>query len=275
MEKIKRVLEHVAGLYGLSFIWKHVGVNTHSCGFDEEHTLHVNSFCLQVKNNPEYLSSCVDNDNRLLVREAERTGRIFIHQCHAGVSELVVPFFKNKHCEEVLIMGIFRTGRERCRMPALQKEFRKLPLITEKNLKWLESLLADLAEILHERRIAVDLANLARKIKDERIVAAAHTIDNKFYNPLTVEALARASCLSKSHFIHLFKRETGLHFRDYLKKRRMEEARKLLISTSYPLADIMELCGFRDQSRFGKFFKQETGHTPLAFRKQFSRPGSA
>ncbi|MFA6715461.1 MAG: helix-turn-helix domain-containing protein [Victivallaceae bacterium] len=275
MEKIKKVLEHLAESYGLFFIWKQVGSQGDSCGFDEEHTLHLNSFCMRVKAEPERLHACIRNDNQLLVEKAERVGGIFVHRCHAGVSELVVPFFKNGHCGEVLILGIFRTGRERCHIPGLKKEFRKLPLLTAKKLKRLMSLLADLAEILRERRITLDLADLARRIRDERIVAAVHMIDNKFCEPLKIESLAQTSCLSKSRFIYLFKQETGVNFREYLKKRRLKEAEKLLMNTSGPVVEIMERCGFHDQSRFSKFFREETGYTPLAFRKLFAHEGNA
>ena len=64
----------------------------------------------------------------------------------------------------------------------------------------------------------------------------------------------------------LFKHVTGLTFRDYLNKVRVEDAKRLLISTDYQIMEIAVACGFNDQSYFTKVFKKYTGLSPRNFR---------
>lgn len=55
--------------------------------------------------------------------------------------------------------------------------------------------------------------------------------------------------------------------RAYLKKTSMEEAKRLLVYTDFPIADIaFELC-FSTVSYFIRSFRQHTGKTPLLYRK--------
>lgn len=38
--------------------------------------------------------------------------------------------------------------------------------------------------------------------------------------------------------------------------------------TDYLISDIAEKLNFQETTHFSKFFKRETGHTPIEFRKQ-------
>jgi AraC family transcriptional regulator, transcriptional activator of pobA len=48
----------------------------------------------------------------------------------------------------------------------------------------------------------------------------------------------------------------------------MTEARRLLQSSEQPVAEIAWKLGFDDSSYFIRLFRNETGVSPLAFRKQ-------
>ena len=47
---------------------------------------------------------------------------------------------------------------------------------------------------------------------------------------------------------------------------RVEEAKRLLTATDYPLSQIAVSVGFSDQSYFSKVFKQITGISPNRYR---------
>ena len=59
----------------------------------------------------------------------------------------------------------------------------------------------------------------------------------------------------------------NLSFGEYIRKLRIDKARQLLGTTAYPLAEIAYLTGFSDQSHFTRIFKQHTGQSPAAYRK--------
>jgi transcriptional regulator GlxA family with amidase domain len=69
--------------------------------------------------------------------------------------------------------------------------------------------------------------------------------------------------------IHL-SREFRKHYQstigEFIRKRRIEHACKLLTTSSTALSEIALACGFSDQSHFCAMFKGHTGLTPAKFR---------
>ena len=63
--------------------------------------------------------------------------------------------------------------------------------------------------------------------------------------------------------------EIGVNFLTYLTNIRMEQARKLLLSTSLPIAEVSEQCGYSDCRVFTKAFKKAEGVTPSQYRRDF------
>ncbi len=59
---------------------------------------------------------------------------------------------------------------------------------------------------------------------------------------------------------------TGKSLHRYLMEYRLKNAIDMLQFTAMSISQIAEKCGFSDISRFSKFFKSETGHTPSSFR---------
>ncbi|WP_256592999.1 helix-turn-helix transcriptional regulator, partial [Pseudomonas sp. 2822-15] len=68
--------------------------------------------------------------------------------------------------------------------------------------------------------------------------------------------------LNASYFSVLFKEQTGLTFSEYLTRRRMQVAKKLLFSTDLPIGVIAEKVGYQTAKYFIKLFKELEGHTP-------------
>jgi AraC-like DNA-binding protein len=54
---------------------------------------------------------------------------------------------------------------------------------------------------------------------------------------------------------------------EYVRKLRVEKARKELLTTDKPLSTIAFDAGFSDQAHFSRVFKELTGLTPGAFRR--------
>ena len=103
-----------------------------------------------------------------------------------------------------------------------------------------------------------------KKIEFKKIL---EHVDHNFYDKISAEDIAEISGLSQSRALHLFKEETGLSLRDYVKKRRIEYSKYLLEKTNKDIADISIECGFFDQSHFSKQFKSLEKLTPMQYRK--------
>ena len=86
----------------------------------------------------------------------------------------------------------------------------------------------------------------------------------------TLEQLAKDYHISPSSLSHKFKRITGFSVFEYLYMSRMALAKYYLARTDMSIGEIVEECGFCDNSNFSRSFKERTGMTPSAFRKSYA-----
>ena len=85
---------------------------------------------------------------------------------------------------------------------------------------------------------------------------------------LSVEDMAALCNMNCFHFIRTFKRAFNTSPYNYLTQIRLSNARRLLIETRLPVAEVGRRCGFRSPSRFSAVFQSEDGQTPSRFRKE-------
>jgi AraC-like DNA-binding protein len=83
--------------------------------------------------------------------------------------------------------------------------------------------------------------------------------------PLT--QLARGCGLSTSHFSRAFKDTTGMPPHQWLLRRRIENAMRLLRNQQLALPEVALACGFSDQSHFTRVFTKLSGTSPGAWRR--------
>ena len=79
--------------------------------------------------------------------------------------------------------------------------------------------------------------------------------------------LAARAALSPYHFARAFKRSAGMTPRAFVEHRRIERAKRMLVSSKEPIAAIAVDTGFVTQSRLTTAFRRQTGFTPAAFRR--------
>lgn len=84
---------------------------------------------------------------------------------------------------------------------------------------------------------------------------------------LSLKTLAAQCYISPSYLSNVFKQETGQTLTDYISRRRMERAARLLLTTNARVAIVAEEVGILDVNYFTKMFKSATGQTPTAYRR--------
>ncbi|MCV2401965.1 helix-turn-helix domain-containing protein [Marinomonas sp. C2222] len=82
----------------------------------------------------------------------------------------------------------------------------------------------------------------------------------------TIEDLANKANCSPRHLVRLFKENTGITTREYLYKLRLSLAMQLLQSSSLPIEDIAEQCGFNDPRQFRRIWARQYTAPPSAYR---------
>ncbi len=85
--------------------------------------------------------------------------------------------------------------------------------------------------------------------------------------PLTIEDIASRVHLAPQYVCSLFKKETGSTIIQYVINRRIDLAKRLLVTSDDPIYVIAEHCGFSDYNYFSHTFKKVTGVSAVSFRK--------
>ena len=87
---------------------------------------------------------------------------------------------------------------------------------------------------------------------------------------ISVDLIAQELHLSPKYLSALFCRETGQTMSDFITNLRVQEAQRLLATTSLSLAEVSASLNFCSQSYFNSVFKKKIGMTPKAYRLQRS-----
>lgn len=103
----------------------------------------------------------------------------------------------------------------------------------------------------------------------QKLAPAVRYLEQRFREHVQFSELADFCGLSSTHVHRLFRRLLRMSPTEYLLALRLQEARRLLVTTDHPLSVIAMDTGFFDQSHFTKRFRKMTGMTPTQFRKIF------
>ncbi|KAA8747601.1 response regulator [Paenibacillus sp. UASWS1643] len=115
------------------------------------------------------------------------------------------------------------------------------------------------------------LMRLTQEQQDHVVTRVIQYIEMNYSSTCTLQAVAAHVHVTPNYLSHLFKKETGQGFSQYVSKRRIDKAKLLLHSTRQSMADIAELTGFDNSSYFTTVFKQMTGVSPREYRKQVAK----
>lgn len=97
--------------------------------------------------------------------------------------------------------------------------------------------------------------------------SAVEFMEQHFSEDITLEQLAELTGVSLQHFCRIFRAQTGMRPMEYLARRRVSEAKRLLGSTGKSVAEIAEMTGYRDPTYFGAVFRRYEGTTPTEYRR--------
>lgn len=101
---------------------------------------------------------------------------------------------------------------------------------------------------------------------DPRITGTLEFLACRIEEPPSVKELAGLLHLSASRFEHLFKRETGQCFKEYLRVARMASAAAILLDPFRQVKEAAAAVGYKDMSRFARDFKKQYGQVPSRWR---------
>ncbi len=86
-------------------------------------------------------------------------------------------------------------------------------------------------------------------------------------NQVTLLDAAKCVHLNPSYLSQLFKQQLNTKFVDYLTELRIQEGKRLLLTTTLKMSEIAERVGYSEIAYFSNTFKKITGTSPSEFRK--------
>lgn len=220
----------------------------------------------------EFLDKCMESDRKAFQTCAE-TGEIHAYCCHAGLYEVITPI-KDKSG----IIGYIMFGQ------AYNKDFDDL--LKERLAEYgkhldpdtLHQALSALKPLNSEIISAVTLLTktFITYLVNNRIVRVDKTnfeeslvqyIETNMNTEITISDLCNYFGISRTAFYDLSSQCLNCSVMQFIKRIRIERAKKLLADPTIPITEVAERVGFWDYNYFIRVFKKETGISCKEFRQ--------
>ena len=231
------------------------------------------SFCQRIFACEGGAEKCIQSDTAIL-EECVKKNQPIVHLCHAGLFDIATPIV---HAQENIIMGYLLLGRCRhttdfsqvaqyiANLPGTYEEwesdYMELPYYTATTIRSAAKLAAAMSvSILQDNLIWLELNELAK--------AAATFISEHLSEDLSLSRLCDELNVNKNVLYNSFHSHFDCTVNDYITKERIRKAKSLLKNSSLPVNQICEQVGLKTPTYFCKMFREQTGLTPLAYRKQ-------
>ncbi|MGI6449182.1 MAG: helix-turn-helix domain-containing protein [Desulfitobacteriia bacterium] len=99
------------------------------------------------------------------------------------------------------------------------------------------------------------------------IAKAKEYIESHWLDKFNADATAKAACLSKAHFIKLFKKHTGITPHEYYINYKISKLKEKLLDADLSIAQAFAACNMEYNGHSARVFRDKTGLSPSAYRK--------
>ena len=130
----------------------------------------------------------------------------------------------------------------------------------------------DKVEEIHDNMILDYTKRMNSNLRNEQL--SSHVIKAKNYiyahlsERITIKKLAEYVGISTSLLSKKFSQETGQSMSDFIRDKKIEMAKDLLINTNMSILEVAYHFSFSSQSHFIQAFKKSTGFTPKQYRSK-------
>ena len=223
---------------------------------------HSKPFCAHMKKTPEGYEKCFVCRNEALnqaVSERKPFGRF----CINGVYEYCHPVIYENEVVAVIFLGNIIKGKCEGETEAFSGTFifdvpdeitEKIAYTVDNHIKLLLSEYA---------KVGTSYSPLVRNI--------INFIEESLYSDVSVNEIASLFNYNEKYIGKLFKSQTGFTVKEYLNKRRLDNAEKLLRNTKIPITEISSKSGFNNVTYFNRLFKKHFNLSPKDYRKAIKK----
>ncbi|WP_162613028.1 PocR ligand-binding domain-containing protein [Lachnoclostridium sp. An169] len=236
----------------------------------------VAPFCQVIRTDPEAARRCRLCDT-LACQTASQRRSPYTYQCHAGLTESIVPLYTGNILIGYLLFGhVFsyqshEDGWEiisrRCRnynidMDALKDACFERPLIPKDYITSATHIMQAVASYLCMERMAY--------LRQESLpVRIDEYISRHFTGDMDIETLCEHFQIGRTRLYEIARENYGMGIAEHIRRLRIEKAKVLLEEEPrMSVAQIASECGFGDYNYFITVFKKLTGYAPGAYRRR-------
>jgi len=243
---------------------------------------HINPFCALITGANKTCSACLQFQQR--AEESVAMQSITL-QCHAGLSESVVPVRVGHH-----VLGYLQTGQVFLSSPstrrlkgigrapagpssgvvnrALESAYLKTRVVKPDQYRAIIQLLVIFAE--HLGSVSNQLLMSRSTFESPWIIKTRAFITKHQDEIIGLEDVARAANMSPYYFCKLFKKAVGLTFTEYLARTRVESVKLLLQNVHVRISEAAFAAGFQSLSQFNRVFRRVAGEAPTSYRERLN-----
>ena len=267
MEK-KRLSEIVSSIYEISGIEVNIcNNNTRKFCFSKSNL----TLCPYIHSFPGMYNLCRESDVEHIALMKEQGGEV-VYTCPFGVEEMLIPI-QSKGVDRGFMFCSMGIDKERADeyidetarisgapREELERIYREMPHFTGEQFLALENLLPLIAkQIGDEELISNEYEGLGLLIK-------YYVIDN-LEKKISLTEMSRYFHCSTVLLTESFKEEYGITIMQYVKKKRMQYARKMLLETDKLIKEVALSVGFSDVEYFSRCYREFWKRTPSEQRE--------
>ncbi|WP_083909666.1 helix-turn-helix transcriptional regulator [Rhodopseudomonas sp. B29] len=106
-----------------------------------------------------------------------------------------------------------------------------------------------------------------RMLTQWKIQEAEEYINAHLGSCLRIRDVARAVDMSTGYFSRAFKKAAGISYSEYVTRNRLERAKRMLLTSNSPIAEVALACGLADQAHLTRLFSRSEGLPPRDWRR--------
>ena len=106
------------------------------------------------------------------------------------------------------------------------------------------------------------------------IASVKKYIQENFREDIDRDTIAAMAYITPNYLSKRFRTEMGLNLREYINQLRIEEAKRLLLSTNDAVSEIASKVGYANISYFSTVFRKQCGMSPIDWRNKMTSGGA-
>lgn len=279
-ERITEMINAIRSLCGVGICFYDLNTFFHYGKLGEQNNRgHYCEFCQNVRLLEGGREACDRSDRKEALALAQNYRSPFFFRCHTGLCELVLPLRKEDEVIGLVFVGQCRLSDEDA-VPDLRRRatrlggspdhfealYRTLPLLDRDALLDVGTILMQYFETLIELEGKDWLRQISSTADANQMEQIAVFIRMKYMSPITPRSICARYHLNPSYAAREFKKHTGQTMVGYIHSVRVQNAARLLTSSTLPVESIALNVGFGDANYFSRVFKRLTGLSPAEYR---------